>query len=440
MARIKVLICDDNEDTREGTRRLLEYEDDLEIVDFADNGLVAVNKVREHEPDVVLMDINMPGMNGIEATKTIKEERPQTQVIVVSVQDDMNYVRSAMRAGAVDFVPKPISGDDLTSAIRRAYETRQTAPAAPAPLPSGQQAQPQAGFPAQPSLGGRTIVDGNVVAVVGLKGGVGKTTIAVNLAVGIMRQAPEKKVVVIDGNMFAGDVAVSLNTRGQYNVVDAAAMATESELDEQGLEGVVVSHDSGIKLLIAPPNPLDSDPLSGSGMRNLIKELRKVYDYVIVDTGTAIDEVLVTIVQSADLLILATQATMPSLKDARIMSKLINELGGGEGDEDDAADKKQILVLNRYDRDNSRITPEQIGNFLKRPVSVTIPHDESVDAALNNGTPMITVDGRRAPAVAPLIEIVKLVRSELEQGRKVQANEEDQPRRTGLFSSFLGGN
>ncbi len=135
MDRIKVLIVDDNDETRDGMRRLLEYEDDLEIVDFAENGMVAIEKVREHQPHVVLMDINMPVLDGLAATQRIRAESPRTQVVIVSVQDDANYMREAIRAGAADFVAKPINSDELAEAIRRAYG--KITPDTPAPAAGG---------------------------------------------------------------------------------------------------------------------------------------------------------------------------------------------------------------------------------------------------------------------------------------------------------------
>lgn len=429
---IKILICDDNEDTREGTRRLLEYEDDIEVLDFAVDGREAVAKVREYEPRVVLMDINMPGMNGIEATQIIRKEYSNTQVIVVSVQDDMNYVRSAMRAGAVDFVPKPISGDELTSAIRRAAAIApvREEPVALPPVPGPDD-------PATPSPKPSKRHEGKIITVASLKGGTGKTTIAVNVATAIKKLAPDKEVLIVDANVFSGDVAVSLNTRAQYNVVDASGMALESELDAQGLEGVVVKHDSGIRLLTAPPNPLEAEPLSAEGLRKLLDDLRPLYDYVVVDTSTTIDSVIVTCLQAADHIIMVTQATMSALKSSRILSSLVTEVEG----EGAPIERGQTLVLNRYDAERSSITPEQIGNFLKVPVNIVVPNEPLADELLNRGTPIVTFDPKRAVAAQPLIKLAQHIRVEVEGTEQVKENaEETQQKRTGLFSSFLGGN
>src|SRR5678816_2532258 len=140
--KIRVLIVDDNDDTRDGTRRLLEYEDNIEIVGFADNGQSAVDQARELKPWVILMDINMPVMDGLTATEIIKGELPSTQIIVVSVQDDAHYMRQAFQKGAFDFVAKPITSAELAHAIERASQEYQRARSSQAMQQQVQQQQP----------------------------------------------------------------------------------------------------------------------------------------------------------------------------------------------------------------------------------------------------------------------------------------------------------
>ena len=117
--RIRVVIVDDIAETRENIRKLLQFENDIEVVGVARTGSEGINVAKEMRPDVMLMDINMPDMDGIVATETIRRNIPHTQIVILSVQGDSNYMRRAMLAGARDFITKPPSIDDLTSAIRR---------------------------------------------------------------------------------------------------------------------------------------------------------------------------------------------------------------------------------------------------------------------------------------------------------------------------------
>ena len=118
--KIRVLIADDIVETRENIRKLLQFDSDVEVVGAARTGQEALQLSQELNPDVVLMDINMPDMDGIAATEAIRQKQPFVQIVILSVQGDQNYMRRAMLAGARDFLTKPPMGDELISAIRRA--------------------------------------------------------------------------------------------------------------------------------------------------------------------------------------------------------------------------------------------------------------------------------------------------------------------------------
>jgi len=109
--KIKVLIVDDIAETRENVRKLLQFESDIEVVGAARTGREAIQMSQELLPDVVLMDINMPDMDGITATETIRQKTPHVQVVILSVQGDQNYMRRAMLVGARDFLTKPPMAD-----------------------------------------------------------------------------------------------------------------------------------------------------------------------------------------------------------------------------------------------------------------------------------------------------------------------------------------
>ena len=109
--KINVLIVDDIPETRENVRKLLQFEPDVKVIGHAGSGEEAISMAKEMRPDVVLMDINMPDADGIMASQTITTTVPETQVIIMSVQSEADYIRRAMLAGARDFLMKPFSGD-----------------------------------------------------------------------------------------------------------------------------------------------------------------------------------------------------------------------------------------------------------------------------------------------------------------------------------------
>jgi DNA-binding NarL/FixJ family response regulator len=115
---IRVLLADDHALVREGTRRLLETESDVEVVAEAANGEEAIEAAKSLHPDIAIMDIAMPGMGGIEATRAIKVSCPETAVLVLSAYDDEPYLIALLEAGAAGFLLKNVHGKELISAIR----------------------------------------------------------------------------------------------------------------------------------------------------------------------------------------------------------------------------------------------------------------------------------------------------------------------------------
>jgi len=118
----RVLIADDHELVRDGFRRMLGYEEDLEVVGEARDGREAVELCRRLDPDLVLMDVRMPKMDGLEATRAIKAEQPSVSVLVVTTYDNPDYLLEAIKAGAAGYVLKDAPNRQLTNAIRRSLE------------------------------------------------------------------------------------------------------------------------------------------------------------------------------------------------------------------------------------------------------------------------------------------------------------------------------
>lgn len=116
--RISVLIAEDHGVVREGTRRILEQATDLEVVGEAADGQAAIDLVAELHPDVAIVDIAMPHVNGVEATRRIKERQPETSVLVLTAYDDDQYVFALLEAGAAGYLLKDVSGSELVRAIR----------------------------------------------------------------------------------------------------------------------------------------------------------------------------------------------------------------------------------------------------------------------------------------------------------------------------------
>ena len=121
MQKIRVLVVDDHTIVRDGIRALLGLAGDIEVVGEAENGREALDRVRELVPDVVLMDVAMPTMDGLEATRRIHREFPQTKVLALTQYDDREYVFSVVEAGAQGFISKTAASSEVVSGIRAVH-------------------------------------------------------------------------------------------------------------------------------------------------------------------------------------------------------------------------------------------------------------------------------------------------------------------------------
>lgn len=395
--KIRVLIVDDVSETRENVKKLLQFENDVEVVGIARTGKEAIQVSQELNPDVVLMDINMPDMDGIAATEAIRANQQSVQVIILSVQSDQNYMRRAMLAGARDFLTKPPMGDELISAIRRAGEM--------AISEKEKAARAQAAIPVLGSLAGSTGgyggPRGKIVSVYSPKGGTGCTTLAVNLALAL--NTSDTKVALVDGNLQFGDVAVFVNEQGKNTVVDLAPRA--DELDAEIVEEVMIKHAaSGLHILAAPSRPEYAEKVSSGQFAKMLEYLTHLYAYVIVDTSPTLTDVTLATVDISDIIILVTTQDIPSIKNCRLFLDLLQSLG--------IKRDRVMFIMNRFDK-KTNITPERIAENLKQEVVHIIPMDDATTVkAVNRGVPFV-LDNKNQPAARAVFALAERLQARI---------------------------
>ena len=393
--KVRVIIVDDIAETRENVRKLLQFEADIEVIGAAKSGREGIEFSKEQDPDVVLMDINMPDMDGIAATEEILRSQPHVQVIILSVQGDQNYMRRAMLAGARDFLTKPPMADELISAIRRAGEMAQQERAKNAQVrvaPSAPGSSLSTGF---------SLTQGKVITVYSPKGGTGCTTIAVNLAIALHND--DTRATLVDGNFQYGDVAVFINEQGKNTIIDLATRV--NELDPEVVEGVMIKHAaSGIHVLAAPSRPEYSEKVSGDQFAQLIDYLRQMYAYVVIDTTPALSDITLAAIDKSNVIVLVTTQDIPSIKNARLFLDLVQTIG--------IERERIVFSMNRYDK-RIAITPERVGDNLKQPVAAVIPLDERVVVpAVNRGIPFI-LENKTQPSARGILSLAESVREAL---------------------------
>src|SRR5215211_8856955 len=391
--KIRVIIVDDVSETRENVRKLLQFESDVDVVGTARTGKEAIQLSQELNPDVILMDINMPDMDGIAATEAIRSKQPAVQVVILSVQNDQNYMRRAMLAGARDFLTKPPMGDELISAIRRAGAMAQTERSKSVHV----QVAPVAGNVG--TVLGYGGPKGKIVTIYSPKGGTGCTTLAVNLAITLNNE--DTRVALVDGNLQFGDVAVFLNEQGKNTIIDLAPRA--EELDPEIVEDVMLKHaGSGLHVLAAPSRPEYAEKVSSSQFVKVLEYLRQMYAYVIVDTSSFLTDATLSAIDVSDLIVLVTTQDIPSIKNCRLFLDLLQTMG---------VDRERILfVMNRFDK-RINITPERVTENLKQEVASVIPLDEQVvTKAVNRGVPFV-LDNKNQPATRGIFSLAESVRA-----------------------------
>jgi pilus assembly protein CpaE len=417
--KIRVLIVDDIPETRENLRKLLYFENDIEVVAAASTGEEGIQFAKEYQPDIVLMDINMPGVDGISASEAISREAPAAQVVMMSVQSEADYLRRSMLAGARDFLTKPFSADELVSTIRRVYQMGESRRRAmPMMQATGSGGAAVAAVPARP--------EGNVVAVFSPKGGTGCTVVAVNLAIALHRISRES-VVLVDGNLQFGDTAVALDLQPTHSIADL--MPQVGELDSSAIGTVLTAHSSGIKVLLAPPRPEMADLVTAENLQRVLEHLKRQFRYVVVDTWTSLHDSVLTVLDVADVIVLLTTPDIPSLRNVRLFFEVTEQLG--------YPPEKIALTLNKSDPRKSRIRASDIQESLKHPVAAELPFDDVVPISVNQGVPfLISGDSRPiSQAVTRLAEQVLEMWAVAEEEEAAAEPQMDDParRRLGRF-------
>jgi pilus assembly protein CpaE len=360
MEMVKVMIVDDSADTRNNIRQLLSFDKRIEVMGEAENGEEAILQAREERPDVVLMDINMPGIDGIRATEVITLEVPETIVIIMSVQGETEYVRKAMSAGARDFLCKPFNPEELITTILNAYaaesKRREKISA------SGYQEE----------------VRSKVITVFSTKGGVGKTTIASNLAVSIARTA-KKRVALVDLDLQFGDIAIMLNVSVKNTISDL--VKEFSQLDRSLLEEYLVTHFSGVKVLPAPVKPEYAEYITANHVERIINTLRESYHYIIVDSSANFHESVLTSLDMSDRILFISTLDLPTIKNIKAGLDVMETLRYPQ--------EKIHVVLNKASEQYG-IRYKDFESTLHKPIWSYIPEDsQTVVTSANKGFPFV---------------------------------------------------
>jgi pilus assembly protein CpaE len=359
MENIRVIVVDDSEEMRKSIVELLSFEKNIEIVGQAGNGEEAVLLTKELRPHIVLMDINMPVMDGLKATEEIAIEVPESAVIMMSVQGEQQYFKKAMAAGARDFLVKPFSPEDIVQAVVKIYELeskkREMANSAKSP-----------------------VVNSKVISVFSTKGGVGKTTIASNLAIAIAR-ITKKRVVLVDLDLNFGDAAIMLNLSVKNTISDL--VKDIAQIDKDLIEDYLEPHFSGVQVLAAPIRPEYAEYITAAHVEKILSVLKECYDYIIIDTCASFHETILTSIDKSDRILYVATLDLPTIKNVKAGFNTLESL---------RYPKEKIDIILNKASEQFGIKYKDFEVTLKHPIWAYVPEDsQTVITAANRGFPFV---------------------------------------------------
>lgn len=364
MDRIKVLVADDIEETRKVVAKILNMEqEDFEIVGEASNGEEVIKAVRKVKPDVVLMDINMPVLNGLEATERISNEFPNVIVIIMSVQGENEYLKKAMFCGAKEYIIKPFNYDSLVHTIKSTYD-------------KNLERMQKQGYHVESKKNAK------IISIFSSKGGVGKSVLAVNSAVSLSRSG-NKKVLLLDMDLQFGDISMLINKFTEKTMLDAI---DEDQLDNyEDLKNYLYKYNSELDILFAPRKPEAAEYISKGSIEKMIDIFRKCYDVILIDTGINFNETTLYILDASELILFVSTMEIVSLKNTKLGLSVMQSLGY---DND-----KVKLIINKFTSDYG-INKNEVEDVFKDGIFAMIPNDENtVSTSVNKGEPFC--DGKR---------------------------------------------
>ena len=403
---IKVLIVDDIAETRDHLTKLLAMEQTVEVAGSASSGEEAIQMAMDLRPDVVVMDINMPGMDGIAAAELISQRLPQVAIIMMSVHGEAEQMRRSLQAGAREFLVKPFSSDEFSETIKRVYDREEA-----------RRHQIQASMPAGPvAAAPDPDIEHQVIAIFSPKGGSGRTTIATNLAIAIKQQTGAR-VALLDANLQFGDVGVLLNLNPKTkSIVDAA---DGGELDADLVESVLIDHSSGIRALLAPPTPEGADLITPASLLTVVGHLRTMHAYTVVDVPAGLNDHSLAIMEVADQIVIMAALEITAIKNLRLFLEVADQLGYERS--------KLRIVMNRSDTTQG-IRLGDVEGSIRRSIDGTIVSDGRLAVlAVNRGVPFIISNPE-----SPLSRDVNRLAQTL-IGDNI-ATAEEKPNRRGIFA------
>jgi len=358
--KIRILIADDIQDTRALIMRLLSMSDRFEVVGEAANGRAVLEFFEQQDADLVLMDINMPIMNGLDATKQLMLIRPDVVVVIMSVQSETEYLKQAMRCGAKEYIIKPFNFETLSQTLMATYDDNKTRLDATREVLSH----------LQPAAKSEAIIH----CIFSGKGSVGKTFLTTRLA-WHLSQVERKRVLLIDGDLQYGDLGLALGLKLSPNIGELNE--DPHPLSYDLMQNYLQTPFENCFVLLAPSRPDAAEGFDKESIEALIMLVRPHYDVILIDLGVNYGEATLTFLDLASSIHLVTIPTISALHHSKIALEVMRSLNYEKS--------KVPIVLNLFEK-HCGFTTKEIEQVLNSEIRCVISEEPRiVTESLNKG-------------------------------------------------------
>ncbi|MFQ5522472.1 MAG: CpaE family protein [Acidimicrobiia bacterium] len=325
----------------------------------------ASQTVESGDVRMILLGPSFIEEEAMEQVRSLHNQDPALILMLVSEEVTADLLRRGMRIGLSDVIEAPLDEAKIEAAIEQfAHDVlkRQSAVIRPAEPPKRE--------------------EGQIITVMSAKGGSGKTVLATNLAL-LLNRIPDSKVCLVDADLQFGDVCLVLQLEPRFTMVNAAHEL--HQLDAELLESLLTEHPSGLKVLAAPLEPAFADDITTAGLMQMLEILQETYDYIVVDTASMLDELILSLIEKSDHVLMLVDMDLPSVKNAKLALETLRLLK--------FSTSKVQLVMNRSNS-KAKLDTKEIEGALKMEIAASIPSDASVAASVNEGRPVVESEPR----------------------------------------------
>jgi pilus assembly protein CpaE len=409
----RVLFIGASDATQQQIRAALSNNSEFELIDILTTTERLAREIFSAEPEIVLVDhsIESGETTQLDIIAEISQQFSEISSIAILPGEGISAVQKVLLAGARAFIIQPFSQINLLSTLRRIRE-----------LAARQKQIRQAVISGPTEMSSQPL---RAIAVYSPRGGVGCSTIAANLALSIYEET-NQRVLLMEGKLFFGHLDVFLNINTQNSIADLIAHA--NNLDENLIRDVITRHASGLHVLLAPNDIQVAQGIRADDLYNVFIGLQRMYDFIVIDTGSSLSENTVTLMDAADKILLVTSPELASLHDASRFIQFSRSLAYPA--------EKLLVTLNRTGLTGG-LRPRDIENALHHELFAQIPEDgPSVLRSLNRGIPL-TIRAPRNPVSRAIKSLANsLIRQNpVEAGRSSAGSAAGKPQRETVLAS-----